>query len=298
MSNKAWHTGIQPKWSGTWNLHNALEGHNLDFFLLTSSVSGSIGNATESNYSAANGFLDSFAQWRSRQGKPTYSVGLGMISEVGYLHEHPEIEALVMRRGVRPLTEDEMIQCIDLALTSDFHIPSDCNESHLLTGLEPSRFQELLAQGFDVDNETVRDPRTTVALSAVAAQKEARALGVSSGSGTGSASGKGVPEWLKPIAKAPAEALLAEADAESLQDAVLKKVARRLSGLILLPMEDIDVHKPIAQYGVDSMLASEFRNWLWSTLKVDVPFLDLTSANKDLVALAEYTEAKLPRVDQ
>src|SRR5262245_9254419 len=35
MTNEAWHTGIDPKWKGTWNLHNALEGHDdqLDFFL-------------------------------------------------------------------------------------------------------------------------------------------------------------------------------------------------------------------------------------------------------------------------
>ena len=66
MPNMVWHTGIQPKWAGTWNLHHALTGHDdaLDFFLLTSSVSGSIGTAIESNYYSANGFLDAFAHWR------------------------------------------------------------------------------------------------------------------------------------------------------------------------------------------------------------------------------------------
>jgi hypothetical protein len=53
MPNKAWHTGIDPKWKGTWNIHNAVEKgqtQGLDFFLLTSSVSGTVGTATESNY--------------------------------------------------------------------------------------------------------------------------------------------------------------------------------------------------------------------------------------------------------
>ncbi|RYP08514.1 hypothetical protein DL764_001845 [Monosporascus ibericus] len=101
MTNDAWHIGIQPKWRGTWNLHHALEGHDetLDFFLMTSSLSGSLGTATESNYCAANGFLDAFAHWRGAQGKPATSVGLGMISEVGYLHEKPETEALLLRKG-------------------------------------------------------------------------------------------------------------------------------------------------------------------------------------------------------
>ncbi|VUC32409.1 unnamed protein product [Clonostachys rosea] len=65
--NEAWHEGIQPKWQGTWNLHNGLEGHEMDFFLFTSSLSVSHGNATESNYRAANQCLDAFAQWRERQ---------------------------------------------------------------------------------------------------------------------------------------------------------------------------------------------------------------------------------------
>lgn len=64
MTNEAWHTEVQPKWRGTWNIHEALEGKDcqLDFFLMTSSVSGSVGTATESNYCSANGFLDVFAR--------------------------------------------------------------------------------------------------------------------------------------------------------------------------------------------------------------------------------------------
>lgn len=119
MTNQAWHTGIEPKWQRTWNLNNALEGQDseLDFFLVTSSVSGTVGTATESNYCSANGFLDAFARWRRSQGKPAVSVGLWMLYEVGYLHENPEIEALLPRKGIHPLNEDEMLQMVDIALT-------------------------------------------------------------------------------------------------------------------------------------------------------------------------------------
>ncbi len=82
---------------------------NLDLFLLTSSVSGTVDTATESNYCSANGFLDAFARWRRSRGQPCVSVGLGMISEVGYLHENLEIEALLLRRGIQPLNEDEFL---------------------------------------------------------------------------------------------------------------------------------------------------------------------------------------------
>lgn len=144
MSNNAWHIGIQPKWQGTLNLHHALQTtkDSLEFFLMMSSVSGTIGTATESNYCAANSFLDAFAYYLRLQGQPAISIGLGMISEVGYLHENPEIEALLMRRGIQPLNEAEFLQVVDLALTENKN--SDQAQikpwsSHILTGLEPLR---------------------------------------------------------------------------------------------------------------------------------------------------------------
>jgi NAD(P)-dependent dehydrogenase (short-subunit alcohol dehydrogenase family) len=86
MSCANWHKSVQPKWAGSWNLDKSLEGLEdaLDFLVLTSSMAGSIGLATEGNYCAANAFLDAFAHWRRTQGKTAISVGLGMISEVGH----------------------------------------------------------------------------------------------------------------------------------------------------------------------------------------------------------------------
>jgi len=174
MPNKAYHTGIQPKWAGTWNLHNALAGHDdaLDFFLLTSSVSGSIGTATERNYCSANGFLDAFARWRHAQGKPAVSVGLGMISEVGYLHENPKIEVLLLRKGIQPLDEQEFLQVVDLAPVSEAaHDPAD---AHLLTGFELAEVRELQARGVDVTSHGVlKDARTAMLATSLKAEQEA-----------------------------------------------------------------------------------------------------------------------------
>ncbi|OQE36045.1 hypothetical protein PENCOP_c012G08149 [Penicillium coprophilum] len=85
MSNKFWHTGIDLKVQGTWLLHDNIQKHgmsSLDFFLLTSSVSGSVGTAMEGNYCAANHFLDRFARHLRGKGCPAVAVGLGMISEL------------------------------------------------------------------------------------------------------------------------------------------------------------------------------------------------------------------------
>lgn len=64
MTNEQWHTAVDPKVGGTWNIHNAFLGKDaeLDFFLMTSSILGSVGTATEANHCAGNYFLDLFAR--------------------------------------------------------------------------------------------------------------------------------------------------------------------------------------------------------------------------------------------
>ncbi|KEY64667.1 hypothetical protein S7711_02867 [Stachybotrys chartarum IBT 7711] len=295
MPNSAWHTGIQPKWKGTWNIHNALDGHEdeLDFFLLTSSVSGSVATATESNYCSANGFLDTFARWRRTQGKKAVSVGLGMISEVGYLHENPEIEALLLRKGIQPLTEDEFLQVIDLALSGsggeyESKKPS-VDGAHLLTGLESTGLRKLMASGWDVTSGNTQDPRSSVLSAALLAEQDSNERGESGGSGASA----NAPEWVKSLPKAVGKAFAAEYEAASLQEAVLNIIRKRFSSLILMPADQIDNTKPLAQFGMDSMIAAEFRTWIWGTFKVDVPFLDLLSNQNTLTLLSSSVEGKL-----
>ncbi|KAF4619055.1 hypothetical protein G7Y89_g14793 [Cudoniella acicularis] len=301
MTSKAWQTAIQPKWTGTWNLHNALEEKTLDFFLLMSSMSGSVGTATESNYCAANAFLDAFASWRRSQGKPAVSIGLGMISEVGYLHENPEVEALLLRRGIQPLNEDEFLQVVDMSLAgtaignneSDaYHERHSSEESHILTGLEPLGFQKLIAQGFDVSLEVVQDPRASILLASIAAEMEAQNT-ASQRHATDLYGLADAAPWLQQVPANIVSAFVSEIEALSVQDAVLRLTKKRFSNLILMPADQIDGHKPLSQFGVDSMIAAEFRTWFWGTFKVDIPFLDLLSPQKNLNSLAEFVALKL-----
>jgi hypothetical protein len=127
ITHEAWQTGTLAKVQGTWNLHRALSGGNkekdIDFCLLTSSVAGKMGTATEANYCAANNFLDAFAQYRRGLGPKAISLGLGMVSEVGYLHEPRDIGNLLLQKGIRPLLEDEMLQIVNLHWLSSLPLP-------------------------------------------------------------------------------------------------------------------------------------------------------------------------------
>lgn len=293
MSNQDWHTAIQPKWKGTWNLHNALAGQedDLDFFLLTSSVSGSVATATESNYCAANGFLDAWARWRRSQGKKAVSVGLGMISDVGYLHENPEIEQLLLRKGIQPLTEEEYLQVIDLALSGeggDFSQSAmNPSSAHMLTGLESAGLRKLADQGWDIGSGNLADPRCGV-LSASLLQ-DARETNTQAGIGLIA----DAPPWLQGVSPAVANVLASELHMTSLGEAILQITRKRFSALILMPVERIDIARSLAEFGVDSMIAAEFRTWIWTTFRVDIPFLDLLSKQKTLSMLSEIIAAEM-----
>ncbi|KAI0456760.1 polyketide synthase-like protein [Xylaria acuta] len=302
MDHYAWQTAIQPKWMGTWNLHRALLGHDqdLDFFLLTSSMSGSIGTATESNYCAANGFLDAFSSWRHSQGKPAVSVGLGMISEVGYLHENPHIEELLLRRGIQPLSEKEFLQVVDLSLSRSgednisYHEQSLLSDSMVLTGLEHYGFLKLMERGYDVNLEVAQDPRLALLSSAVAAEKELRRAKTATRYEASDLSQViASAPWLQSLPLDIARSLAVVSGASSIPTAVLRLTTQKFSNLILVPVDSIDQEKPFSRLGVDSMIAAEFRTWLWNTFEVDVPFLDLLSAQMNINTVANVVTKQL-----
>ncbi|KAM7211474.1 hypothetical protein V8F06_013126 [Rhypophila decipiens] len=294
MSADSWQTAVFPKWAGTWNLHNALSAlpHSDEekaegfFFLLLSSVSGSVGTATESNYCAANGFLDAFAKWRRSQGRPAASIGLGMISEVGYLHENPQIEALLLRRGIQPLKESKFLQIMDLAL------------SQPLPSATPSSFEpDLEAQeGFDVRLEVMNDPQASIL---AVAMEQASAAATSSKRPLGeTTSTKDFAPWFASLLlssqnRKAMDALMTEADASSLHVAVSSLVLRRFATLMLTPIAKVAVDRPLARFGVDSMTAAEFRTWFWNSLHIDVPFLDLMSPRKSLADIVCFVVREL-----
>ncbi|MVO98624.1 SDR family NAD(P)-dependent oxidoreductase [Paenibacillus lutrae] len=59
---------LAPKVMGTWLLHEETKREQLDFFIMFSSISSISGGIHDGGYSAANGYLDSFAGFRQLDG--------------------------------------------------------------------------------------------------------------------------------------------------------------------------------------------------------------------------------------
>ncbi|CAG9990413.1 unnamed protein product [Clonostachys byssicola] len=282
MSKESWISGIEAKVQGTWNLHNALASldkeKDLDFFIMTSSVSGKVGTATESNYCAANNFLDIFASYRRSLGLKGIALGLGMISEVGYLHENPHIEELLLRKGIRPINEDEVLQIFDFGMSSPptSAQPTDLlSYSHILTGLEVTGLQRKHKRGYNGYWEFLAGSRFSLLTSSLKRSSGDEATqGPSSQSST--------------IADA-----IASKDDATLMDAICKVITKKLSFLILLPVEKLDIKTALSDFGMDSMLAAELRQYIFGATNVDISFLELMDKKTSVTSLAKSVMAKL-----
>lgn len=64
----------RPKARGAWRMHEASAAHDLDWFVLFSSVAALVGEPGRGSYAAANAWLDGFAAWRRARGLPATSV--------------------------------------------------------------------------------------------------------------------------------------------------------------------------------------------------------------------------------
>lgn len=92
LKNKEWESFkrvIIPKMEGTYNLDFVSKEHNLDFFVGFSSLTALIGNIGQTDYAAANAFLDDYMIYRNqlaqegqRKGK-SFSINWGLWEEGG-----------------------------------------------------------------------------------------------------------------------------------------------------------------------------------------------------------------------
>ncbi len=103
---------LNPKMLGGWNLHKATADLPLDHFICFSSVSALIGTTKQSNYSAANCFLDALASYRHSLGLPALTVNWGAIGGSGYLERNLKAKEYLDKLGFRSLLVPDAVRAL------------------------------------------------------------------------------------------------------------------------------------------------------------------------------------------
>ncbi|WP_338320463.1 type I polyketide synthase, partial [Streptomyces lonarensis] len=112
---------LRPKVDAAWNLHRLTRDKDLDAFVLFSSAVGTLGAPGQSNYGAANGFLDALARHRHASGLPAKSLAWGLWEDTaggmaGTLDQQDR--ARMGRNGLLPIPADLGLAHFDAALVA------------------------------------------------------------------------------------------------------------------------------------------------------------------------------------
>ena len=108
---------LAPKADAALHLHELTKHLDLDAFVLFSSAAGTIGSPGQSNYAAANTFLDALAAHRCAQGLPGMSLAWGAWEQAtGMTAGLSEADrSRFERMGVTPLSDEQGLELVDIA---------------------------------------------------------------------------------------------------------------------------------------------------------------------------------------
>lgn len=259
MTLEDWSAATKSKVQGSWNLHSLLP-QKMDFFILASSMTGILGQATQINYAAGNTFQDSLAKYRVSIGEKAVSLDLGIIGTgVGLLAARDDLIKRLKSTGLYvPMTEAEILSlfeyfcdpCLDLS-----QLPAQVAAGIVPPSLHGSR---------DIETPTTfRQPlwAHTLDNSGEAARNEDCALGNPRDNGNTTRS---------------IHAALTQAQSSSqIREIITGALVDRFCRLTLIPHHKLDVDKPLHAAGADSLTAVDLRSWIVKEFEVDVQVFDI-----------------------
>lgn len=267
MSYEDWRTSQDPKVIGTWNLHNALLGtSNLDFFIMTSSLTGLLGLPFQANYASANSFLDSFMQYRHSLNLPCSVLDLGVMEDIGFVSNSSTLLKQYRGIGAYMVQEQEFMDAIQVCIQKSQPRLSKTEARDAY--INPSQFGIGLVFTKQLSGASNASPIKVDVRMDMYHRMDAS---------------------LQPSAESKAEGLhplldLMKSEPELLHDAetvrlIILEMGRTLCGLMSLPQDELEITASLTSMGIDSLVSVEVRNWWRRTLGTDVSVLEIINSS-------------------
>jgi acyl transferase domain-containing protein/surfactin synthase thioesterase subunit/NADPH-dependent curcumin reductase CurA/NADP-dependent 3-hydroxy acid dehydrogenase YdfG/aryl carrier-like protein len=245
---------FEAKAIGAWNLHKALEEEPVDFFLSLSSISSVFGLPGQSNYSAANNFLDKLVQYRQLRGLKAQSVDLGVLGQyAGMSREGGNVLNVLENQGWLPLSLGQVTAKIERILLEGYvvrmaanidwlrfreffgHLRSDLKFAHLLTD------EALNLKGNRTGSESLRDK-------------------------------------LQGLIAGEAERYL------------IQQLTEALARILGATPDKIDPTKSVSAIGLDSLMMNQLRNWILQKLEINYPLMRMAKGPSIVELSAQLRE--------
>jgi polyketide synthase PksN len=110
------HRVLRPKMLGAMTLYEALQGQKPDCFVMYSSMQTAMGGAGQGDYTAANTFMNAYAEFLRAQDFPAYAICWPAWSEVGMAADY-QVEAGTMLFA--PLSPRQAMAALESVLSHD-----------------------------------------------------------------------------------------------------------------------------------------------------------------------------------
>ncbi len=214
----------------------------LDQFILFSSATTLIGNPGQSHYVAANGYLEGLARARRKAGKPAIAVGWGAIGDVGFLARNAEVSDKLSRHlGEATITAREGLDILKLAMEQD-----DGSASGAVVHI--GRFAWAAAH-------------QSLPLLSKPLFREIVASNDADGDSDGAADILSLIEG--------------KSDTEA-KEIVTHILSGEIGRILRLPAEDISHQRPLAEFGMDSLMGLELRMGIQKRFNLEIPLVSIS----------------------
>nr|ALQ32754.1 putative polyketide synthase [Fusarium avenaceum] len=246
-----WQAINRPKIDAAWNIHHLLPG--LDFFVALASGANIVGNVGQSIYCQTSSFLDAFAQWRSRNGMHTVSISLPVVDDVGYVVREGMREELVNKLGFYVSIEQVHILIKGAIIGTQSGLNRD-SRSIAFVLQEPGKGK---TQGIEERSRYVSVLRQKKSVN-TALDKQGGSTKYQSMSG---------------------------------EDNLLEALAQKVSSITMMNREDVTSTRSLIEYGLDSLVSVELRNWIKRECAADLALTQIVGA-ANLQTLADLILAR------
>lgn len=235
---------LSPKVRGAYNIDKLTRDDPIETFILFSSITTFIGNPGQANYVAANGYLEGLTHKRRQIGKPALAVGWGAITDVGYLARHREVgDAIAKRSGTMKFTATQALHALGALLGRD-----DGSPDWATLSIAPMNWS--VAKG---GLPILKTPPYTVFSRHAdqAAQGASETLDIAAL----------IKDKTEPEARAIVSAIL----------------AKEVSVVLRIPVEEINLKRPLTDLGMDSLMGVELRMTAQQKMGVDIPLASIAN---------------------
>lgn len=261
MNVDQFHASAGPKVAGTQALIEALKEQPLDFFLMFSSGASIIGNLSQANYAAGNAFMDTLANSTANNGTHFLALNLGPICDAGALATNTRLKQILMRQGYILVKLKELLATVEYSMSEE---------------ARNDRYKQIIL-GFDQRSLRESDNKYSLENPMFCHLLQSKDSHETKEDGT--------------VVQSVETLIAAAENMGQVENIVAEAIATKISTLVAVAYEEMDLQRRVVEYGLDSLVIIELKNWITQKFQAALQASEISDA-PHIIALASTVASR------